>query len=162
MRIVPGLTLAAALAIGVAGAVHAQLKPSGPDVLPLPPTAGDARKQEAQSIKEVAARSAAEKWLALLDAGEFGKAWDQGAKLFRERVPRARWVEQLPKDRAFGKLVSRRAEISSYKTSLPGAPDGEYVTVRFVSSFDKKTDAEELLTLVYEGEAWRVLGYGVR
>ena len=160
MKIVRGLALAALFC--AVGAGHAQLKPSGPTTPPLPPATVDLKKQEAQSVKELAARAAAEKWLALLDAGEYGKAWDEGAQLFRERVPRERWVESLPKDRAYGRLKERRSEIASFRTSLPGAPDGEYVTVRFSSNFEKKADAEELMTLVFENGTWRALGYGIR
>jgi hypothetical protein len=160
MNIVRGLALAALLC--AVGASQAQLKPSGPATPPLPPATVDLKKLESQSVKELAARAAAEKWLALLDAGEYGKAWDAGAKLFQERVPRERWVENLPKDRSFGKLKERRSEVASFRTSLPGAPDGEYVTVRFSSNFENKNDAEELMTLVFENGAWRVLGYGIR
>lgn len=161
MVILRGLALAALL--GVLGSATAQLKPSGPGTLSLPPPTVDLKKKEEQAAKEVAARAAAEKWLALLDAGDYGRAWDQGAKLFRERVKREQWVEALPKDRGtYGTMKSRRAEVSSYKTVLPGIPEGEFVTVRFSTTFEKKEDAEELITLMLEDGIWRPLGYGVR
>jgi hypothetical protein len=161
MRIVQAFLLAACAA--AAGVAAAQLKPSGPGVLPLPPSAAEVQRKEGQAAKEQAARGAAEKWLALLDAREYGRAWDQGAKLFRERVERKQWVEALPKDRgALGALKSRRVEVSSLKTAVPGAPEGEYVTVRFSSSFDKKQDVEELVTMVFEDGTWKPLGYGLR
>jgi hypothetical protein len=144
------------------GATEAQLKPPGPGVTPLPPAPAEAKKTEAQASKELAARGAAEKWLALLDAGDYGAAWDQTAKAFREKVKREQWVEALPKTRGvLGAAKSRSVEVSSYKSSLSGMPDGDYVTVRFSTSFEKKNDAQELVTLVYEGGAWRPLGYGV-
>jgi hypothetical protein len=40
-------------------------------------------------------------------------------------------------------------------------PDGEYVTVRFATTFEKRQDVQELITLVYEGGAWRPLGYRI-
>ena len=144
------------------GATEAQLKPPGPGTPPLPPASAEAQKMEAQALKELAARAAAEKWLAILDAGDYGKAWDQTAKAFRDNVKREQWVESLPKTRgALGAVKSRSAEVSSFKPSLPGMPEGDYVTVRFATSFEKKNDAQELVTLVYEGGAWRPLGYGV-
>ncbi len=113
-------------------------------------------------MKELAARAAAEKWLAILDAGDYGKAWDQTAKAFRDNVKREQWVESLPKTRgALGAVKSRSVEVSSFKPSLPGMPEGDYVTVRFATNFEKKNDAQELVTLVYEDGAWRPLGYGV-
>ena len=144
------------------GATEAQLKPPGPGTTPLPPTAADAQKTEAQALKELAARAAAEKWLAILDAGDYGKAWDQTAKAFRDNVKREQWVESLPKTRgALGAAKSRTVEVASFKPSLPGMPDGDYVTVRFSTNFEKRDDARELVTLVYEEGAWRPLGYGV-
>ncbi|MGZ8256013.1 MAG: DUF4019 domain-containing protein [Burkholderiaceae bacterium] len=161
MNIARGLALAALLAM--LGAASAQLKPPGPSTPQLPPSPTELQRTEAQSSKELAARGAAEKWLALLDAGEYGKAWDGCAQLFRQRVTRQQWVESLPQTRSpFGKMKERRNEVATYKTSLPGAPDGEYVTVRFGTKFEKKDDAEELLTLVLEDGVWRPTGYFIR
>ena len=159
MKKVRGLALAALLCTGFA---QAQLKPSGPGTPPLPQSPNEAQQNEAQAFKELAARMAAERWLAVIDAGEYGKAWDQSAKVFRERVTREQWVEGIPKTRAtLGTLKTRRAEVASYKSSVPGMPVGEYVTVRFASSFEKRDDAQELVTLVYEDGVWRPLGYGL-
>jgi uncharacterized protein DUF4019 len=154
--------LAFAGLLGMLGASEAQLKPSGPGTPPLPPTPTDVQKSEAQALKEIAARVAAEKWLALIDAGDYGKAWDQCAKAFRAKVTRQQWVDGLPKTRGpLGAARSRSVQVSSFKPSLPGMPEGEYVTVRFSTNFEKKEDAQELVTLVYESGAWRPLGYGV-
>lgn len=159
MKTIRGVALAALLCTGFA---HAQLKPSGPGTPSLPPAPSEVKQNEAQEFKEIAARLAAERWLAVIDAGEYGKAWDQTAKVFRERVTREQWVEGIPKTRAaLGTLKTRRAEIASYKTAVPGMPTGEYVTVRFASAFEKRDEAQELVTLVYEDGAWRPLGYGL-
>jgi Protein of unknown function (DUF4019) len=155
-------TLACASLLCVFGAATAQLRPPGPGVTPLPPAPAEAKKTEAQAAKELAARAAAEKWLAILDAGDYGKAWDQSAKAFRENVKREQWVESLPKTRgALGAAKSRNVEVSSFKPSLPGMPAGDYVTVRFSTNFEKKNDAQELVTLVHEDGVWRPLGYGL-
>jgi hypothetical protein len=158
MKSACGLAFAALLAVH--GSAAAQLKPSGPGTPSLPPGPTEVWKKDLQAAKELAARDAAERWLALLDAGDYGKAWDQGASLFRERVKREQWVKELPAQRgALGTMNARRAEVASYKDSLPGAPNGEYVTVRFSTDFEKKKDAQELVTLVYESGTWRPLGY---
>jgi hypothetical protein len=160
MKIARGLALTALLCM--LGTASAQLKPSGPTTPPLPPSQTELQRAEAQSFKELAARMAAEQWLALLDAGEYGKAWDQCARVFRERVKREQWVEGLPKSRGpFGATKSRKVEVASYKSSLAGMPDGDYVTVRFSTGFDKKDDVQEMVTLVYEDGSWRPLGYGI-
>ena len=47
-----------------------------------------------------------------------------------------------------------------YKTSLAGRPDGDYVSVIFVSKFDNKPKVQETVTTVREPDGrWRVTGY---
>lgn len=141
----------------------AQSVPSRPESKPDAGATGASSARNAdQSVKEFAAQSAAESWLSLLDRGEFGAAWDRCAQAFRERVTREQWIEGMPKVRTpLGVVTSRSAELASYKNSLLGAPDGEYVTVRFKTVFDKKS-AEELITLSFEESAWRPTGYSIR
>jgi hypothetical protein len=62
----------------------------------------------------------------------------------------------------FGAVKSRNVELATYKTTLPGMPDGEYVTVRFATDFEKKADTEELVSLTFERGAWRPTGYFIR
>jgi len=147
--------------IVVATATAAQMKSA-----PTPPAGGSVTMPSVDSsnaFKEIAAQAVAEKWLALLDRGEYGKAWDEGARLFRERVTREQWIESLPTTRGpFGALKSRKVEAAAFKTSMPGAPDGQYVIVRFRSELETKSNAEELMTLVYENGLWRPAGYLIR
>lgn len=144
-----------------AGASNAQTQPS-----PAAQPSGSLSLPAADSssaFKELAAQAAAEKWLGLIDSGEYEKTWEQSARLFRERVTREQWTSSLPTTRApFGAMKSRKIDAAAYKTSLPGVPDGEYVTVRFNTTFEKKEKAEELVTLSYEGGAWRPVGYFIR
>jgi hypothetical protein len=37
-----------------------------------------------------------------------------------------------------GKVISREVKSKSHHTSLPGAPDGEYVVIQFDTSFENK------------------------
>lgn len=164
-------TVCAAVLLACSVSAGAQLKPSTskpPLTLdaPVQPATKDAppkRNITAEEAKEAEARAAAETWLTLLDRGEFGKAWDECAKLFRDRVTRQQWVDGLPATRKpLGAMKSRRFELAVYRTSLAGAPDGEYVTMRFITTFEKKSDVEELLTLVLENGAWRTTGYQIK
>jgi hypothetical protein len=88
--------LIAVLAFGT-GAAQAQLKPpadmggtpSRPQSSPAAPATPAAPAADpATAAKEAAAAKAAGDWLKLIDAGEYGKAWDESAAVFRERVPR--------------------------------------------------------------------------
>jgi hypothetical protein len=48
-------------------------------------------------------------------------------------------------------------------TSLPGAPDGDYVVIRFATSFEKKKSAIETVTPMRERNGtWRVSGYYIK
>jgi hypothetical protein len=73
------------------------------------------------------------------------------------------WMDGIPKVRDdLGPLVERSPAVSVYKTKLDGRPDGEYVTVIFVSKFEKK-EVQEVLTTVRENDGrWRVTGYSTR
>jgi hypothetical protein len=134
---------------------------------PTPSTSGGSVTMPAgdssNAFRELAAQAAGEKWLGLLDRGEYAKAWEECAQLFRQRVTREQWVDSLPSTRApFGAMKSRKVEAAGYKTSLPGAPDGQYVTVRYRTDFEKKERAEEVVTLAFEDGLWRPTGYSIR
>jgi hypothetical protein len=51
-------------------------------------------------------------------------------------------------------------ESAQYRTSLPGAPDGEYVVIRFKTEFENKKEAYETVTPMKDKDGeWRVSGY---
>lgn len=153
--------IGAALLCFMAATAQAQPIPSGPGTPSLPPP--DPTAKESQDAMELAAQLTAERWLRLLDAGEYTKAWNQCSQLFRQRVPREKWLESVPVTRKpFGAMKARRTEVASRKTSLPGVPDGDYVTVRFNTTFENKANAEELMTLVLENGIWRPTGYFIK
>ena len=61
---------------------------------------------------------------------------------------------------ADGKNISRKLKSKSYSTSLPGAPDGEYVVIQFEASFENKKSAIETITPMLDKDGkWRVSGY---
>ncbi|MEW6584469.1 MAG: DUF4019 domain-containing protein, partial [Nitrospirota bacterium] len=49
-----------------------------------------------------------------------------------------------------------------YATSLPGAPDGEYVVIEFETSFENKKSAVETVTPMMDSGKWRVSGYYIK
>jgi hypothetical protein len=74
---------------------------------------------------EKAAEAAASRWLALVDAGQYGESWDSGAAMFRQALTREKWVEALHQVRApLGKVGSRKQKSAQYARELPGAPAG--------------------------------------
>ncbi len=131
-------------------------------VLCLSLWAGPAAAQESE--KERAAVAAAQKWLSLVDAGRYGQSWEQAAGYFRNAVTQASWEQSLRAVRGpLGKLISRAVKNSIYQTSLPGAPDSQYVVVQFETSFENKKSAIETVTPMLEKDgAWRVSGYYIK
>ena len=115
-------------------------------------------------LSATAAVSAAEKWLALVDAGEYSASWKDAAELFRNAVKSEQWEQSMQAGRKpFGKLISRKVQTKTYKTSLPGAPDGEYVIIQFGTSFENKKTAIETVTPMMDKDGkWRVSGYYVK
>ncbi len=114
--------------------------------------------------KEKTAVVAAEKWLALVDAGKYPESWKEAAGYFRNAVTQEQWEQSLQTVRLpLGKMISRRVKSKDYRTSLPGAPDGQYVVIRFETSFQHKKSAVETVTpmLDKDGE-WRVSGYYIK
>lgn len=111
--------------------------------------------------KETAAVAAAEKWLSIVDQGNYAQSWKEAAALFRSAVKQDQWEQSLQAARKpLGKMMSRRVKNKTYTTSLPGAPDGEYVVIQFDASFENKKTATETVTPMMDKDGrWRVSGY---
>lgn len=114
--------------------------------------------------KQAEGQLAAAGWLSMLDRGNWGGAYEASSQTFRNMVAIGPWMDSIPGVRApFGAFVGRTASTVAYKTTLPGRPDGEYVTAIFDSQFAHKKDVEELVTTVREADGqWRVIGYQPR
>jgi hypothetical protein len=110
------------------------------------------------------ATESANHWLTLVDGGNYASSWNTAAPLFKNSVLKNQWAQMLQATRApLGRVLSRKIKSAIYKTSLPGAPDGQYVVIQFESSFEHKKSAIETVTpsLGDDGQ-WRVSGYFIR
>jgi len=116
-----------------------------------------------QKGEELAAKAAL-KWLALVDEGKYSESWEEAAQLFKGAVTREQWGASLSSVRKpLGKLVSRTLKAKTYATSLPGAPDGEYVVIQYTTSFENKKAAVETVTPMLDKDGkWRVSGYYIK
>jgi hypothetical protein len=114
--------------------------------------------------QEQAAVQSAEKWLALVDQGKYAASWDEAAGIFKNAVLKDKWVETINGVRPpFGKVLLREVKTKTFKTSVPGAPDGEYVIIQFQTKFENKASAIETVTPVKEQDGvWRVSGYFIK
>jgi hypothetical protein len=116
---------------------------------------------QAQQKPEQLAQQSAESWLVLVDAGKYDESWQEASQYFRGAVTKDDWRKALQGSRdPLGKLLSRKLRSATYKTTLPGAPDGEYVVIQYESSFEHKQTAVETVTPTLDKDGkWRVSGY---
>ncbi|MDR3460594.1 MAG: DUF4019 domain-containing protein [Verrucomicrobiae bacterium] len=111
-----------------------------------------------------AAISAAQAWLALLDAGHWSESWNEAAAYFRGAVTEAAWENSMTTFRQpLGDLVARHLKSAQSQTEMPGAPDGQYVVMQFETAFANKKSAIETVTFMLGTEGtWRSAGYFIK
>ncbi len=115
----------------------------------------------ADQEKEKAAGVVAKEYLRLVDSGLYAESWEVSADFFKNLVPKSGWIGQLEEFRPpFGRALSRELLGAQYTRSLPGAPEGHYVVVRFATVFENQPEALETVTPMLESDGvWRVSGY---
>ena len=114
--------------------------------------------------KEAAAVVLAEEWLSLVDQGQYAESWKEAAEYFRNAVNQTQWEQMAQVTRKpLGKIMSRNVKTKKFVTSLPGAPDGEYVVIEFETSFENKKSAiETVIPMMGKDGKWRVSGYYIK
>ena len=118
----------------------------------------------AQDPRATAAQKEARSWLELTDRGDALASWRATGKQFQNSISADKWADSLKQVRSpLGAAVERTLLSTEFATSFQGAPDGDYVLLVFRSSFAKKIDSGETVTLEHEADgAWRVIGYLIR
>ena len=107
-----------------------------------------------------AAQKAADAWLTQVDKENYPEAWKGFSSFFQERMTFEKWKQQIQSARSiFGKFESRKQKGATPTTTLPGAADGNYVTIQYDTTFEKKKSALETLTLKLEKDGkWEADG----
>lgn len=118
----------------------------------------------AQETKTEAAQKAADSWLSLVDRSDFAASYQQAASLFKEHATQDEWVHLVKPVRSpLGEVVSRKLQNAEFTTSLPGAPDGQYVVIQYSTSFEnKKSAVETVIPMLDKDGQWRVSGYTIK
>ncbi|MGO9450012.1 MAG: DUF4019 domain-containing protein [Candidatus Binataceae bacterium] len=123
---------------------------------------GARAEDRAEAAKE--ATTAAESWLQLVDAGKFNGSWMDASIYFRNVTTKQLWKQQVSLWRtALGPVVSRKLRTVQYLTTMPGAPDGEYVMIQYDTSFAHKKSAVEIVVPMMDADGkWRVSEYSIK
>jgi len=113
--------------------------------------------------EEEAAQRQALGFLGYLDHGRYADSYAYTGMLIRATNDRDSFARQIKKARAgTGALQSRSLIDASYATSVPGAPEGQYVLLHYDASFANRPEAVETLTLAFAKGYWRVSGYYIK
>jgi hypothetical protein len=122
---------------------------------------GSAAKAEKRA-KETAARTAAEDWLKLLDAGDYEEAFEWEAQDFRMFRTQQQFVRSMQARRApFGRALGRSLIGTAAIHKLVGVPDGDYQSLIFKTAFERKAQTAERVILVQQSVGWRVIEYRI-
>lgn len=119
---------------------------------------------KSNSNAEKAAIESAQAWLEMVDSEKYAESWEVAAEYFKSAISKDKWQETiLAVRKPLGKTISRVVKSQQYATSLPGAPDGEYVVIQYETSFEKKKSAIETITPMLDKDGkWRVSGYYIK
>jgi hypothetical protein len=148
------VVVATGLACAPAFAAQAPPQPEQQQTQP----AGDPHVEE-----EAAAQREALGFLGYLDHGRYADSYAYTGMLIRASNYRDAFALQIKKARAgTGALQSRNLIDASYATSVPGAPEGQYVLLHYQASFANRPEAVETLTLAFAKGYWRVSGYYIK
>ncbi len=110
------------------------------------------------------ATAAAETWLGQVDAGDYARSWREASTYVQGAITEQAWVASLHRVRTpLGKLLSRQLKQVQHTTSMPGAPDGDYVVMQFDTRFANKQAAVETVTFLQEKKGkWKAAGYYIK
>lgn len=106
------------------------------------------------------AQSAALQWLNYLDAGEYDRAWEEAAELFKSEVTTEQWRTAANNVRSpLGNLIARTFRSARQTARIPGFPQADYFVMVYYSRFEGRPDAEETVTMMNDDGQWRAVGY---
>lgn len=117
-----------------------------------------------EELDTTPAMTAAQAWLAHVDAGRNAESWDEASTFFRDSVPKVQWQTAVDSARGpLGVVISRKLRAVTYAHTLPGAPAGDYFVIQFDTRFENGPQSTETVTPMREKDgSWKVAGYFIR
>ena len=141
-----------------------------PSAMPPAPAATDASEPNDAAVSAanaamIAAASAeSDHWLDLIDRGKFDESWMTAAVVLQETITQKEWNADLDARRPkLGRTIMRERKSGTYSKTLRGAPTGHYVTVTYLTKFEKTALVEETLAVARDAIGqWHVAGYDIQ
>lgn len=128
-----------------------------------PPQPGPPSQADPHAADELAAERQALGFLGYLDQGRYPDSYAYTGMLLRTQADQQKFGAQIEKARAgTGALQARELIDATYDTTVPGAPEGQYVILHYHTNFANRQDAVETLTLALAKGYWRVDGYYIK
>ncbi len=148
------------------GSLRAQQAPPGSAGPQEPQQQGPQQPEpgaDPHAAEELAAQRQALGFLGYLDHGRYADSYSYTGMLIRNQLDREAFASKVEQARAnAGALQSRELVDAGYTTSVPDAPQGQYVVLHYHSSFAKRPDTLETLTLALAKGYWRVDGWYIK
>ena len=112
--------------------------------------------------REQEARTTALEWLALIDAGDYARAYAAEPARLRAATTEGQFMRSMEGRRGpFGRVSSRKFIGAAFTSKLTGAPDGRYESILFRTSFEHKKLAAERVILTHDEDQWHIVDYRV-
>ena len=147
-----------AIAVAAAGLAQATVF-----AMQEPGQPGAQQADDPHAAEEQAAERQALGFLGYLDQGRYADSYAYTGMLIRAQLDRDKYSSQIEKTReGTGALQSRELMDAAYATTVPGAPEGQYVVLHYHARFANRQDALETMTLAFANGYWRVSGYYIK
>ena len=161
------LQVAPAAAQGAPPAAAPKAQPAAVPTPPVPAAAAAAEPNDASAAVAsmiAAAGAEADHWLDLIDHGKFDESWMATAVVLQETITQKEWSADLAARRPkLGRTIMRERKSGTYSKTLRGAPTGDYVTVTYLTKFEKTQLVEETLAVAKDAIGqWHVAGYDIQ
>jgi hypothetical protein len=117
--------------------------------------------EQAKAEKEAA--EAVAKWLQLVDAEEYSRAWEAASEEFKLKFDRREWVQWIGDHRRpLGKVKTRQMDSQSvYETTIDAGRIANF-TVHYELAFENGKKAAEVVTLTLDrSKTWRISAYQI-
>jgi hypothetical protein len=161
------LQVAPASAQGAPPPAAPKAQPAAVPTSPAPAAAAAAEPNDASAAVAsmiAAAGAEADHWLDLIDHGKFDESWMATAVVLQETITQKEWSADLAARRPkLGRTIMRERKSATYSKTLRGAPTGDYVTVTYLTKFEKTQLVEETLAVAKDAIGqWHVAGYDIQ